>query len=171
MAATPTPNRRLGFSVAPTPPSLIYTPRLERRNLDLRWADGNSTSHKHDRDREVPVQVVLRCRLAFFKAAYALYDSDFYVKADDDIYLRPVIDLIVSFCNLCSYALFLLLSADLEGLAMIDDGHRDGRRRYWFPCVASISTTSGLEDEYAEGGRGAAALFSPEKIISENSIA
>jgi len=29
------------------------------------------------------------CRLAFFKAAYALFDSDFYVKADDDIYLRP----------------------------------------------------------------------------------
>ncbi|XP_050111323.1 probable beta-1,3-galactosyltransferase 14 isoform X2 [Malus sylvestris] len=28
-------------------------------------------------------------RLAFFKAAYALYDADFYVKADDDIYLRP----------------------------------------------------------------------------------
>lgn len=27
--------------------------------------------------------------LAFFRAAYALYDSDFYVKADDDIYLRP----------------------------------------------------------------------------------
>ncbi|KAL4273502.1 hypothetical protein GQ457_13G004190 [Hibiscus cannabinus] len=27
--------------------------------------------------------------LAFFKAAYALYDSDFYIKADDDIYLRP----------------------------------------------------------------------------------
>ncbi|KAL0320616.1 UNVERIFIED_CONTAM: putative beta-1,3-galactosyltransferase 14 [Sesamum radiatum] len=27
--------------------------------------------------------------LAFFKAAYALYDCDFYVKADDDIYLRP----------------------------------------------------------------------------------
>ncbi|KAF2612838.1 hypothetical protein F2Q70_00010002 [Brassica cretica] len=27
--------------------------------------------------------------LAFFKAAYALYDSAFYVKADDDIYLRP----------------------------------------------------------------------------------
>jgi hypothetical protein len=32
---------------------------------------------------------VLCFRLAFFKAAYALYDSDFYVKADDDIYLRP----------------------------------------------------------------------------------
>ncbi|XP_022886700.1 probable beta-1,3-galactosyltransferase 14 [Olea europaea var. sylvestris] len=27
--------------------------------------------------------------LAYFKAAYALFDSDFYVKADDDIYLRP----------------------------------------------------------------------------------
>lgn len=27
--------------------------------------------------------------IAFFKAAYAHYDSDFYVKADDDIYLRP----------------------------------------------------------------------------------
>uniref|UniRef100_A0A0D6R5R8 Hexosyltransferase n=1 Tax=Araucaria cunninghamii TaxID=56994 RepID=A0A0D6R5R8_ARACU len=27
--------------------------------------------------------------LAFFKAAYALFDADFYVKADDDIYLRP----------------------------------------------------------------------------------
>lgn len=36
--------------------------------------------------------VSLKCfcyRLAFFKAAYALFDSDFYVKADDDIYLRP----------------------------------------------------------------------------------
>ena len=28
-----------------------------------------------------------------------------------------------------------------EGLAMIDDGHRDGKRRYWFPCVSSISTS------------------------------
>lgn len=27
--------------------------------------------------------------LAYFKAAYALYDSEFYVKVDDDIYLRP----------------------------------------------------------------------------------
>ncbi|XP_058747424.1 probable beta-1,3-galactosyltransferase 14 [Vicia villosa] len=27
--------------------------------------------------------------LAFFKAAYALYEAEFYVKADDDIYLRP----------------------------------------------------------------------------------
>eukprot|EP01018_Ginkgo_biloba_P000174 Gb_40832 [translate_table: standard] len=27
--------------------------------------------------------------LAFFKAAFNLFDADFYVKADDDIYLRP----------------------------------------------------------------------------------
>ncbi|CAA3014534.1 vacuolar sorting-associated 22 homolog 1 [Olea europaea subsp. europaea] len=30
-----------------------------------------------------------------------------------------------------------------EGLAMIDDGHRDGRRRYWFPCVSSVSSYAG----------------------------
>lgn len=28
-------------------------------------------------------------RLAFFKAAFELFDADYYVKADDDIYLRP----------------------------------------------------------------------------------
>ncbi|KAJ6817528.1 vacuolar protein sorting-associated protein 22-like protein 1 [Iris pallida] len=31
-----------------------------------------------------------------------------------------------------------------EGLAMIDDGHKDGNRRYWFPCVASISSATGV---------------------------
>ncbi|CAN6460193.1 unnamed protein product [Victoria cruziana] len=29
-----------------------------------------------------------------------------------------------------------------EGLAMVDDGHRDRKRRYWFPCVASISASA-----------------------------
>ncbi|KAG7031410.1 Vacuolar protein sorting-associated protein 22-like 1 [Cucurbita argyrosperma subsp. argyrosperma] len=32
-----------------------------------------------------------------------------------------------------------------EGLAMIDDGHRDGRRRYWFPCVSPISSLLGTD--------------------------
>ncbi|KAM7251790.1 hypothetical protein ACFE04_023673 [Oxalis oulophora] len=32
-----------------------------------------------------------------------------------------------------------------EGLAMIDDGHRDGRRRYWFPCVSTISSAVGVD--------------------------
>ncbi|KAH9624702.1 hypothetical protein KSS87_008112 [Heliosperma pusillum] len=31
------------------------------------------------------------------------------------------------------------------GLAMIDDGHKDGKRRYWFPCVSSISSVVGAE--------------------------
>nr|CAB3475845.1 unnamed protein product [Digitaria exilis] len=33
----------------------------------------------------------------------------------------------------------------VEGLAMIDDGHRDGKRRYWFPCVTVSSDTTGGE--------------------------
>ncbi|KAG5120312.1 hypothetical protein JHK82_034732 [Glycine max] len=33
--------------------------------------------------------LVIYYRLAFFKAAYALFEADFCVKADDDIYLRP----------------------------------------------------------------------------------
>ncbi|KAG1326504.1 vacuolar protein sorting-associated protein 22 [Cocos nucifera] len=32
-----------------------------------------------------------------------------------------------------------------EGLAMIDDGHRDGKRLYWFPCVAPISAALGAD--------------------------
>lgn len=32
-----------------------------------------------------------------------------------------------------------------EGLAMIDDGHRDGIRRYWFPCVSPISSLIGID--------------------------
>lgn len=32
-----------------------------------------------------------------------------------------------------------------EGLSMIDDGHRDGKRRYWFPCVSSVSTYVGAD--------------------------
>ncbi|KAK1316411.1 hypothetical protein QJS10_CPA05g02293 [Acorus calamus] len=36
-----------------------------------------------------------------------------------------------------------ILELAQEGLAMIDDGHRDGRRRYWFPCVASVPGATG----------------------------
>ncbi|GAB2232670.1 hypothetical protein Droror1_Dr00011715 [Drosera rotundifolia] len=31
------------------------------------------------------------------------------------------------------------------GLAMIDDGHRDGKRRYWFPCISSIASIVGTD--------------------------
>ncbi|CAD6218449.1 unnamed protein product [Miscanthus lutarioriparius] len=32
-----------------------------------------------------------------------------------------------------------------EGLAMIDDGHRDDKQRYWFPCVTVSSDTTAVE--------------------------
>ncbi|TXG67615.1 hypothetical protein EZV62_008890 [Acer yangbiense] len=32
-----------------------------------------------------------------------------------------------------------------DGLAMIDDGHRDGKRQYWFPCVSSITSSVGAD--------------------------
>ncbi|CAA6661780.1 unnamed protein product [Spirodela intermedia] len=56
-----TPNRRLGFSLPPSP-SPFTTPRSERRPSDFRWADGISTSNRNDRDKEVNVQVMVRCR-------------------------------------------------------------------------------------------------------------
>lgn len=31
----------------------------------------------------------LPVRLAYFKAAFELFEAEYYVKADDDIYLRP----------------------------------------------------------------------------------
>ncbi|KAK3137301.1 hypothetical protein QOZ80_5BG0450550 [Eleusine coracana subsp. coracana] len=37
-----------------------------------------------DEDTKPPLKM-----LAFFKAAYHMFDAEFYVKADDDIYLRP----------------------------------------------------------------------------------
>ncbi|KAM0943525.1 putative winged helix-like DNA-binding domain superfamily, Snf8/Vps36 family [Dioscorea sansibarensis] len=44
-------------------------------------------------------------------------------------------------------AIDVLMSLLEEGLAMIDDGHRDGKRRYWFPCVSPISATSGSDQK------------------------
>lgn len=38
---------------------------------------------------EEKYQKLAQKTLAFFKAAYMLFDADFYVKADDNIYLRP----------------------------------------------------------------------------------
>lgn len=28
---------------------------------------------------------------------------------------------------------------------MIDDGHKDGKRRYWFPCVSSVYASNGAD--------------------------
>ncbi|XP_039135876.1 kinesin-like protein KIN-5B [Dioscorea cayenensis subsp. rotundata] len=51
-----------GFSLPPPSPAPFLTPRTERRSLDLRWADGSSPAIQFDKDKEVNVQVVLRCR-------------------------------------------------------------------------------------------------------------
>ncbi|RLN17324.1 hypothetical protein C2845_PM02G29910 [Panicum miliaceum] len=76
MAQTPNPSRRSLVGPAPKP---FLTPRPERRHLEMRWADGGSQSAARrsgvgavagngggwgggERDREVNVQVVLRCR-------------------------------------------------------------------------------------------------------------
>ncbi|KAF0904224.1 hypothetical protein E2562_032999 [Oryza meyeriana var. granulata] len=75
MAQTPNPSRRSWVGPAPLP---FLTPRPERRQLELRWADGGSQSSARrsgvgltggggggsgsDKDREANVQVVLRCR-------------------------------------------------------------------------------------------------------------
>lgn len=36
-----------------------------------------------------------------------------------------------------------------EGLAMVDDGHSDGKRRYWFPCVGSSSSGAIDDADYS----------------------
>ncbi|KAK9127151.1 hypothetical protein Syun_015948 [Stephania yunnanensis] len=59
MNFTPEPSRRSGLGVIPSP-SPFFTPRPERRRADPRWVDGNPC--RRDRDQEVNVQVLLRCR-------------------------------------------------------------------------------------------------------------
>lgn len=48
--------------------------------------------------------VILGFRLAYFKAAFKLFEADYYVKADDDIYLRPGLE------NLLIWEFVLVLS-------------------------------------------------------------
>ncbi|KAJ3682758.1 hypothetical protein LUZ60_012985 [Juncus effusus] len=64
MAQTPNPHRKLRFSMAPLPnnPAQFYTPRPERRSVDLRWTDSTPSRYRNEKEQEVPVQVVLRCR-------------------------------------------------------------------------------------------------------------
>ncbi|KAL6574761.1 hypothetical protein OROMI_012046 [Orobanche minor] len=52
-------SRKVGTGIAPSP-SPFYTPRPERRRPDSRGSDRNS--NRQDKDKEVNVQVLLRCR-------------------------------------------------------------------------------------------------------------
>uniref|UniRef100_A0A0D6R6V0 Vacuolar protein sorting-associated protein n=1 Tax=Araucaria cunninghamii TaxID=56994 RepID=A0A0D6R6V0_ARACU len=38
-----------------------------------------------------------------------------------------------------------------EGLAMIDDGHPDGKRRFWFPCIGSSLSGAADADAISSG--------------------
>ncbi|XP_058215072.1 kinesin-like protein KIN-5B [Rhododendron vialii] len=59
MSLTPDQLRKVGMGVAPSPPA-FYTPRPERRRADSRLFEANW--NRQDKDREVNVQVLLRCR-------------------------------------------------------------------------------------------------------------
>ncbi|XP_057471341.1 kinesin-like protein KIN-5B [Actinidia eriantha] len=59
MSLTPDQFRKVGLGVFPSP-SPFYTPRPERRRADSRVFDVNS--NRQEKDREVNVQVLLRCR-------------------------------------------------------------------------------------------------------------
>lgn len=66
-------------------------------------------------------------RLAFFKAAFDLFDAEYYVKADDDIYLRPgKLDWLSyrwnSFCNVTLR--IVILTDRLATLLAKDRSHR-----------------------------------------------
>lgn len=53
--------RKVGIGMASSP-SPFFTPRPERRRPDSRGADWSSNPNRHDKDKEVNVQVLLRCR-------------------------------------------------------------------------------------------------------------
>ncbi|KAL9429121.1 hypothetical protein AB3S75_031015 [Citrus x aurantiifolia] len=59
MSLTPDQFRKVGTGLTPSP-SPFLTPRPERRRPESRGSDWNS--NRHDRDKEVNVQVLLRCR-------------------------------------------------------------------------------------------------------------
>ncbi|XP_052172613.1 kinesin-like protein KIN-5B [Diospyros lotus] len=59
MSLTPDQFRKVGLGVSPSP-SPFYTPRPERRRADSRAFEVNS--NRQEKDREVNIQVLLRCR-------------------------------------------------------------------------------------------------------------
>ncbi|KAH7512980.1 kinesin-like protein KIN-5B [Ziziphus jujuba] len=59
MSITPDLSKKVGMGMAASP-SPFLTPRPERRRVDLRGVEWNS--NRQDKDKEVNVQVVLRCR-------------------------------------------------------------------------------------------------------------
>lgn len=65
---TPDQSRKVGTGVAPASPAPFLTPKPERRRPDSRGSEWNS--YRQDRDKEVNVQVLLRCRLVYFYSSF-----------------------------------------------------------------------------------------------------
>lgn len=59
MSVTPDQFKKVGMGLTPSPVPFL-TPRPERRRQDLRGSEWNS--NRLDKDKEVNVQVLLRCR-------------------------------------------------------------------------------------------------------------
>lgn len=67
--------RKVGTGMAPSP-SPFLTPRPERRRPDSRGSDWNS--NRQDKDKEVNVQVLLRCRWIIGTFSFFLFLSTVY---------------------------------------------------------------------------------------------
>lgn len=71
MSLTPDVNRKVGVGVAPSP-SPFFTPRPERRRgPDPRGIDYGS--NRLDEDKEVNVQVLVRCRCQFIYSLFSVW--------------------------------------------------------------------------------------------------
>ncbi|KAL3531852.1 hypothetical protein ACH5RR_005373 [Cinchona calisaya] len=65
MSMTPDQFRKVGTGLSAPSPAPFLTPRPERRRPDFRSTDWNNSSNRLDKDKEVNVQVILRCRPLF----------------------------------------------------------------------------------------------------------
>ena len=63
MSFTPDLSRKVGMGMIAPSPSPFLTPRPERRRTDPRGIDWNS-NRQDNKDKEVNVQVLLRCRFS-----------------------------------------------------------------------------------------------------------
>ncbi|KAH9605843.1 hypothetical protein KSS87_000666 [Heliosperma pusillum] len=87
------PSDRHGLQRLEEATGLAFRFIIGRTNVQWKMSVLNKEVAQHDDfillDIEEEYSKLPYKTLAFFKAAYALFDSEFYVKADDDIYLRP----------------------------------------------------------------------------------
>ncbi|KAJ6957496.1 hypothetical protein NC653_039451 [Populus alba x Populus x berolinensis] len=72
------------------PSSLLLHGKLEQATgLSFRFVIARSKDAKKMALLEKEVDKYKDFMLAYFKTAFQLFEADYYVKADDDFYLRP----------------------------------------------------------------------------------